>query len=293
VVRPPAWQLLPNTKCKRLSRRPPRAIDGDGAPRSESETPPVSTQLQPFSTATAPPSVASGGQGSSSTTTTTTNATTSTSSGGAGIAGSAVGAGVALFIVSRLLSGGASLAALESDAVPLDAALRNGRPTVVEFYASWCAASAAAASTASATIPMQLQHTCWRGGGRCMCVRLFVCLTLLCPRPSLTGCAMNAHTLTAMPHRCEVCRELVPAEFEIEQQYKDQVWACVARTATLSRINTLMCMPSPSPPLFSEQSWPLHLNIQQPPLLYQGSTALLIALAISATGLCFMRRNMT
>lgn len=59
------------------------------------------------------------------------------SSTNAGLAGGAVAAGVALFLATRLLSGGPSLAALEQDAVPLDVALSNGRPTVVEFYANW------------------------------------------------------------------------------------------------------------------------------------------------------------
>lgn len=53
------------------------------------------------------------------------------------LAGGAFAAGAVIFAASRLLAGGPSLAALEGDAVPLDDALRNGRPTVVEFYASW------------------------------------------------------------------------------------------------------------------------------------------------------------
>jgi thiol-disulfide isomerase/thioredoxin len=48
--------------------------------------------------------------------------------------------GVALFVFSRSL-GGPSLATLEADSVPLDQALRSGRPSVVEFYADWCEVS--------------------------------------------------------------------------------------------------------------------------------------------------------
>eukprot|EP00887_Chlorella_sp_A99_P006385 scaffold3.g6385.t1 len=64
-------------------------------------------------------------------------------SGGGGapgglLAGGAVGLGVAAFVALRLAAGGPSFAALEAEAVPLDTALANGRPTVVEFYADWC-----------------------------------------------------------------------------------------------------------------------------------------------------------
>ncbi|GFR48538.1 hypothetical protein Agub_g10435, partial [Astrephomene gubernaculifera] len=80
--------------------------------------------------------------------------------GNAGLAVAAVAAAVVLFAVTRL--GGASaptLATLEQLSTPLDVALVNGRPTLVEFYANWC----------------------------------------------------------------EVCRELVPDEYDLEKRYQDKV----------------------------------------------------------------------
>ena len=67
---------------------------------------------------------------------------TSGTSGNGPLAGGAVALGVVVFAASRLLTGGPSLAALEQVAVPLDVAAGNGRPTVLEFYASWCAPAA-------------------------------------------------------------------------------------------------------------------------------------------------------
>jgi thiol-disulfide isomerase/thioredoxin len=58
-------------------------------------------------------------------------------SGNTALAGAAVAAGVALFVLTRA-TGGVSLAALQAESVPIEQALRNGRPTVVEFYADWC-----------------------------------------------------------------------------------------------------------------------------------------------------------
>ena len=64
----------------------------------------------------------------------------STNSNGKGslIAGGAVGFGVTVFLAARLSIGGPSFATLEADSIALDAALSNGRPTVLEFYADWC-----------------------------------------------------------------------------------------------------------------------------------------------------------
>ena len=64
------------------------------------------------------------------------SAPASSSSGGV-VAGGAAAFGVAVFFLSRAF-GGPSLSTLEADSVPLDQALRNGRPSVVEFYADWC-----------------------------------------------------------------------------------------------------------------------------------------------------------
>eukprot|EP00798_Chlamydomonas_sp_ICE-L_P004177 gene4177-14277_t len=60
------------------------------------------------------------------------------SGSGRNIAGASALFAVTAFAASRLLVGGPSLAMLEQGTVPLDVALQNGKPTVVEFYADWC-----------------------------------------------------------------------------------------------------------------------------------------------------------
>lgn len=76
------------------------------------------------------------------------------------IALASVSGAVGLFVATRgWIGGGISLNDLSATAVPYDEALKNGMPTVVEFYANWC----------------------------------------------------------------EVCRELAPDVYKIEQEYKDRV----------------------------------------------------------------------
>lgn len=47
---------------------------------------------------------------------------------------------VALFLGLRTGTSSGSLASLAAVAVPLDIALKSGKPTLVEFYANWCSA---------------------------------------------------------------------------------------------------------------------------------------------------------
>jgi thiol-disulfide isomerase/thioredoxin len=43
-----------------------------------------------------------------------------------------------VFLGLRTESGSASLTAIAEDSVPLEVALSNGKPTLMEFYANWC-----------------------------------------------------------------------------------------------------------------------------------------------------------
>jgi hypothetical protein len=65
---------------------------------------------------------------------------TATSSLGPLLAVGGVAVGAAFFFATRLGAGAVSFDTLASDAMPLSTALANHRPSVIEFYASWCAA---------------------------------------------------------------------------------------------------------------------------------------------------------
>ncbi len=54
------------------------------------------------------------------------------------LAGGAIALGVGLFLAGRLVTSGPSFAALEAESVPIDTALSNGLPTVIEFFADYC-----------------------------------------------------------------------------------------------------------------------------------------------------------
>lgn len=60
------------------------------------------------------------------------------SSGNVLLAVGAVAVAAASLFVVKTLDGGPALDRLRSTSMPLEVALINGRPTVLEFYADWC-----------------------------------------------------------------------------------------------------------------------------------------------------------
>lgn len=59
------------------------------------------------------------------------------------IALAGVGVGIALTVLSKVVGGGlgggsVSIDTLVRESVPLETALKSGKPTIIEFYADWC-----------------------------------------------------------------------------------------------------------------------------------------------------------
>ena len=76
-----------------------------------------------------------------------------------------IGLAVVAFVASRSLLGRPALDELRLQSMPLDSALANGRPTVLEFYADWCEVCNELAPTALEVGPgwwpiSCTQHTC-------------------------------------------------------------------------------------------------------------------------------------
>lgn len=58
--------------------------------------------------------------------------------------------GAILFLATQLQTRQASLATVAQRAVPLEVALANGKPTLLEFYADWCTSCRSMATTMAA-----------------------------------------------------------------------------------------------------------------------------------------------
>ena len=117
-------QVRPFASSTRASQRYLRSLPENSSPETTTSSTNVTQQA---ANATAP----------QANTASTSYASFNQSGSGTTLAGAAVAAGVVAFAASRLLAGGPSLAALEERAVPLEVALTNGKPTVMEFYANW------------------------------------------------------------------------------------------------------------------------------------------------------------
>jgi thiol-disulfide isomerase/thioredoxin len=57
---------------------------------------------------------------------------------------------VAVFLGLRTETGTATLSTIAADSIPLEVALTNGKPTLMEFYANWCTTCQAMASDIAA-----------------------------------------------------------------------------------------------------------------------------------------------
>ncbi len=116
-------------------------------------------------------------------------------------------AAVAAFTIGRLLAaGGPTLATLEQMSVPLEVALANGKPTVMEFYADWWV-----------DVPEAAGGTRFVNGS---------CWVLL----------ERMQSVLPAGRRCEVCQSLVAEEYRVEQAYRSRYrqFACVHTSPTLT-----------------------------------------------------------
>jgi len=133
---------------------------------------------------------------------TSSSAPSEDASGGGLIAGAAVAAGVALFAATKLAMPGPSLAALEGEAIPLDMALRNGKPTVMEFYAG-----KSPDRSRSPRFPLLLGSSSLASSAN--------------PAPVYTGEHTAVSTLNA--DWCKVCQLMTGDTYEVERAHRGDV----------------------------------------------------------------------